>query len=150
MEPRRSSWFDPASVRELFMPNTLRDRSLTTLDEALVNTRPKPAKVTTAYKTEAESLSPVVIEAGKKVYGKQEAMAAQLGKDPGNLSRDVNAERTTLAQLRALGPDFLAEFGKGLVEQYGALSTPEHRVKQAIKRADEALDEIRQYVENAS
>lgn len=127
--------------------NTLTKPDVTALDKALVNHRRQPLKVTTDDNTGADPLSDVVLEAAKRVYGKQGAAAAQLGKNEGNFSRDVKAERLPIGQLRELGPAFLAELGKGLQEQYGPLSSPEARARQTLDTMQECVNELRQYVD---
>lgn len=99
---------------------------------------------------EADPLSDVVLSAAKRTYGKQGAAAAQLGKDEGNFSRDVKAERTTLRDLKALGPAFLADFGAGLVQEYGPLSDPKEAARKSIEQIEDALRTFRQFVEDVA
>lgn len=126
------------------MPQTMRDASLTTQDNSLVSVRPSMAKATLPDNLAVDSLSPVVKEAAKRSYGKQGAAAAQLGKDEGNFARDIAAERLTLRDLKALGREFLAEFGKELVNEYAPLDTPKARAKRKIREAHDALQELEQ------
>lgn len=95
------------------------------------------------------TLSPVVKVAAIHAHGKQEAAAAHLRKDKGNFSRDVDAERLTMAQLRELGPAFLAKFGEELVKEYGALQDPKARIRQVIREVRERMNEIEQFVDVA-
>lgn len=119
----------------------------TSPDNSLVTGRPAMAKATLDDNGAGVQLSSVVKDTAKRVYGKQGAAAAQLGKDEGNFARDVVAGRTTLADLGKLGPQFLAELGRELVEQYAPLSTPQARARQQIKVARQALEELEQVVE---
>lgn len=121
--------------------------ALTAPDKSLVTPRPMMAKATLPV---TSPLSSVVTESAKRVYGKQGAAAERLGKDEGNFSRDVKAGRTTLADLERLGPEYLAELGKELVESYAPLATPAARIRHQIKVIETALEEVRQGVEALS
>lgn len=94
-------------------------------------------------------LSPLTKEAARRAHGKQEAAARHLGKQPSNFSRDVDRGDLRLRDLEALGPSFLAEFGRGLIEQYGALTDPKTRARLLIRDMEQCLAELRQYVEAA-
>ncbi len=122
----------------------------TTPDKLDVIGRPKMARMTTEDNAHDNPLSPLAKDAMKTAWGTQEAAAAQLQKDKGNLSRDVDAERLTLAQMRALGPTFLAAFGSELLRHYGtALETPQQRAKRVIRSIRQELDELEQFTEVA-
>ena len=127
---------------------SVRSAVSTTPDKALVSPRPTMAKADIGPQGEPGELSAVVKDSARRVYGKQGAAAAHLGKDEGNFARDVVAGRMTLSELHKLGPAFLAEFGKELVEQYAALATPQARMRQQIKVARTALDELEQGLEH--
>ena len=61
----------------------------------------------------------------------------------------MQAERTTIADLRALGRKFLGEFGKQLVEEYGPMSdSPEDHADRLINEAEDIIREFRQYVQS--
>lgn len=126
------------------MGHSISRHAVTAPDKALVTPRPAMVK---ADLSATSALSSVVTDAARKVYGKQGAAAEHLGKDEGNFSRDVKAGRTTLADLERLGPSYLAELGRELVEQYAPLSTPTQRARQQIKVARQALEELEQVVE---
>lgn len=133
------------------MRNSVAVAERTTPDKLDVIGRPKMAKATTDDNLQDNPLSPIAKEAVKTAWGSQEAAAAHLQKDKGNFSRDVDAERMTLAQMRQLGPSFLAAFGSELLRHYGtALETPEQRAKRIIRSIRAELDELDQYVEHAS
>lgn len=121
--------------------------AMTVPDKALVTVRPSMAKAELPDNDAADSLSPVVKEAVKRSYGKQGAGAAKLKKDEGNFARDVQAERMTLAELRALGRTFLAEFGRELLEQNGPLNTPQARLRQKARELREIANEVDQAAE---
>lgn len=131
------------------MPSTLRQPTATAQDKSLVIGRPEMAKAALSDNRGQDRLSGVVIEAARKVYGKQEAAAAHLGKDAGNFSRDVKAGRLPIAQLDELGGEFLAVLGQELVEQFGTLSSPKARAQQTIREMRQKLDELQQFVEVA-
>lgn len=131
------------------MPSTLSTNRLTTPDNTLVVPRPTPAKATLHDKTAEDFLSGVVIEAAKRAWGKQGAAAAQLDKNEANFSRDVKAGRITTAQLKALGPGFLAELGKELIEEFGPLANPKDEARRAIRDIEERLNLLRQFVDVA-
>lgn len=96
-----------------------------------------------------DGLSEVVLTAAKKAYGKQGAAAAALGKDEGNFSRDVKAERPTLRDLRALGPQFLAALGEELIQQYGPLTDPKDAARKSLTRIEDEVRALRQFVDVA-
>lgn len=141
------------------MGRSIPNDAATTPDGTLVTPRPKAAKATlrgdtasqasagTPHKGQqnsAEKLSAVVSESARRVYGKQGAAAAQLGKDEGNFARDLKARRLTLGQLEALGDIFLAELGRGLLDQYGPVLTPKDRARRYLRELRRLLDELEQ------
>ncbi len=119
----------------------------TSPDNSLVTGRPVMAKATLDDNRANGELSSVVTDSAKRVYGKQGAAAAQLGKDEGNFSRDVKAGRMTLADLSRLGPEFLAELGKELVNSYGAAS-PQARLRRIARAHRETAEELEQLAEH--
>jgi hypothetical protein len=122
-------------------------RALTTPDDPLVTVRPQMAKATLPDTTVAESLSPLVKNAAKFAHGKQHVAALVLGKDPGNFARDVDAERLTIADMKQLGPVFLAELARSLSEQYGPLRSPMDRLREIHRQQRELQDEALQIAE---
>lgn len=132
------------------MANTLAQPYRTTPDKDLVTGKARMAKAQLRDNGEQEALSDVVIAAAKRSHGKQGAAAAHLGKDEGNFSRDVKAGRMTTEQMQRLGPDFLAEFGKQLVDRYGPLSDPKDRARRVLDTIESAVMELRQYVEDVA
>lgn len=127
-------------------PNVATAR-LTSPDKAFVSPRPTPAKAELRDNAGQDPLSDVVISAAKRAYGKQGAAAAHLGKDEGNFSRDAKAGRITTAQLKALGPSFLAEFGRELLQEFGtALESPQLRAQRVIRETRQKLDELDEFI----
>jgi hypothetical protein len=124
------------------------DRAVRTPDNLDVIGRPTPAKAGLADKRLADSLSPVVKDAAKYAYGKQGAAAAKLAKNEGNFSRDVDAERMTLKDLRALGPVFLVAFAKGVLDEYGPLDTPHARALKLLRQNDQNNHELAQLLDH--
>jgi hypothetical protein len=123
---------------------------VTTPDKALVSPNGKTAKASLRDNGLQARLSAVVKTSARKTHGKQGAAAAVLEKDEGNFSRDIDAGRTTLAELSGLGPDFLADLGETLTETFGKLSSPKDRARQQLREARRILDEIDQYLEQVS
>lgn len=128
------------------MSQSIANRAVTTPDNLDVIGRPQMARADIGQTT---SLSPVVKHSAKRTYGKQGAAAAHLGKDESNFSRDVDAGRLTLRDLEALGPQFLATLGSGLVEQYGVLTDPKARIRQVIRTIRDGLHEVEQFLDVA-
>ena len=126
------------------MPHTMRDSALTTQDRTIVSPRPTPAKAVLRDDNPLQArLSTVVMEAARQAHGKQEAAARELGKDPGNFSRDVKAGRTTLRDLADLGPEFLAHLGAELTLEFAANTTSvkaraRQRIAELVKELLEA------------
>jgi hypothetical protein len=128
------------------MPNTLAQPYQTRPDKADVTGRKRMAHADLHDNAGQDPLSDVVLDAAKKTFGKQGAAAAHLGKDEGNFSRDTKALRTTLEHLRDLGPSFLAQFGRGLVNQYGELADPHDYADRVLLEIDRLVVELKQYV----
>lgn len=129
------------------MASSFGHQSMTSPDKAVITPRPVPAKATLDDKTCGERLSGLVIEAAKVTYGKQGAAAAQLGKDEGNFSRDAKAKRLTIGHLEELGPKYLAELGRELLEEYGtALESPQARASRVIREMRQKLDEVDEFL----
>lgn len=105
------------------------------------------AKATLRDKADADPLSPLVIDVAKRVLVKQGAAAAVLEKDEGNYSRDAKAGRLTTGQLAKLGPVFLAELGRELVEQFAPLATPAARIRKLADEQERIAAELRQLSE---
>lgn len=131
------------------MPQSFANRQQTAPDNSLVMARPIPAKAELHDNAGQNLLSEVVIEAAKASYGKQGAAAAHLGKDEGNFSRDVKAKRTTLRDLEALGPGFLAQLGHELIEQFEPLADPKTRARRTCDQLQALVNELRQFVDAA-
>lgn len=122
----------------------------TTPDKVVVTPKPTMAKAALRDNSLQKTLSNVVKTAGKQTYQKQGAMAATLGKDEGNFSRDVDAGRMTLAELAALGPDFLAAFASLSAEEFAKLSSPQQRMRLRVQEARAIIDEFDQYLDHTA
>jgi hypothetical protein len=120
---------------------------LTTPDRTLVSPHGHSVKAQLRDNTEPNPLSAVVLDSAKRAHGKQGAAAAVLGKDEGNFSRDTKAGRLSLRELHELGPEFLADLGKSLVEQYAPLATPKARALSITRAMRRELDELDQAIE---
>lgn len=118
------------------MPRTLPTPDLTTPDKSLVIGRPVQAKAALRDNETQRRLSAVVKEAARRTYAKQGLAAEVLGKDEGNFTRDVSAGRITLADLAGLKAIFLAQFGAGLVQEFGP------SMKSAKEQARDRIPDI--------
>lgn len=79
--------------------------------------------------------------------GTQKGAAAEIGIDRSRLSHKLKDGSLNLAQMESLGPTFLAEFGRRLLEEFGPLSTPQQRVREAIREIRRRCDEVEQFLE---
>ena len=95
----------------------------------------------------SSTLSPLIKESARRTHGKQETAARHLGKQPSNFSRDVECGDLRLRDLEALGGEFLAEFGKGLVETYAPLVDPKAEARRSVRDIEARLDTLRQFIE---
>lgn len=127
------------------MSRILPAHQATPQDALSVIGRPKPAKVTPEDSQPDTLVSSLLFEAARAAHGKIESAAGEVGKDRANFTRDM---KRWAQVLDALGPQFLAKFGQGLVEQYGDLSDPKSRARQLIEVIEAAARELRQYVES--
>lgn len=118
-----------------------------TPDKSLSSASTRMVKADIRDKAPQSDLSGLIRDTARKVYGKQASAAAEIGKAESNFSRDLDAGRINTSDLARLGPQFLAELGKELVDQYAPLATPHARMRQQIKVARAALDELEQGME---
>jgi hypothetical protein len=56
----------------------------------------------------------------------------------------------TLAELVALGPDFLATFAQLFAEQFAKLTTPQQRMRLRVREARAIIDEFDQYLDHTA
>ena len=98
------------------MPLSFAARPVATRGNSLDVGRPAPAK---AELPTARRLPALAAEAMRRTFGKQEAAALTLARDPGAFSRKLRSGRLTLGELEAQGEIFLAHFGELLVEDFG-------------------------------
>lgn len=73
--------------------------------------------------------------------------ASDIGIDRSRFSHKLKDGSLNLAQLEELGVAFAAEFGRQLLEVYGPLSTPQQRVRDAIREIRRKCDEVEQFLE---
>lgn len=95
----------------------------------------------------ASELSGLIKDTAKRVHGKQATAAAVVGKAESNFSRDVDSGALRTSDLAQLGPAFLAELGKGLVERYAPLNTPAARVRELARQQERIARELEQLSE---
>lgn len=117
--------------------------------ELLADVRPRPAKASLHPQEGASRLRELAAEALKRVTS-QKSAAIDIGIHEGRLSHKLKDGSLTLAQLEALdAPQFCAEFGKLLVEQFGPLSDPKDAARKACDEIEQLARLLRQFVEAA-
>lgn len=109
--------------------------------------RPAPAKAVLAVNDGQSEFRPLITEAIRRVSS-QKAAAIDMGIDPAQLTRQLQNGHLTVERLEKLGPEYAAEFGRLLLEQYGPLSTPQARAKAAIREVRRLIDELDQVLEH--
>lgn len=115
--------------------------------DVLDSVRPAPAKAALKVNDSQFALTAVVSDSIRSVTT-QKAAAIDMEIDEGQLSRELQSGRLTLARLERLGPDVAAEIGRRLLEQYGPLATPHARARQTVRAIRKALDDLDQYLEH--
>lgn len=118
-----------------------------TPSQMLDSLRPAPAKAVLAVNDGQSEFRPLITEAIRRVSS-QKAAAIDMGIDPAQLTRQLQNGHLTVERLEKLGPEYAAEFGRLLLEQYGPLSTPQARAKAAIREVRRLIDELDQVLEH--
>lgn len=91
-------------------------------------------------------VSMLLLDIVRSVYGKVETGAGEVGKDRSNFTRDVRKFATLL---HGLGPVVCAQFGAGLLREYGiAIETPEQRGARVFDGIESGFKELRQLFEH--
>lgn len=129
------------------MGQSIARRSSDRPDNSLITARPVMAKADISGKPAGAELSGLIKAVSRKVHGKQAAAAAIVGKAESNFSRDVDAGVLRTGDLAQLGPQFLAELGRELVNSYGALNTPQTRIRPLAQWQREISEELQQLAE---
>lgn len=102
------------------------------------------AKVTPEDPSPDTLVSALLLDIVRSVYGKVETGAAEVGKDRSNFTRDM---RKLSELLEKLGPVVCAQFGAGLLREYGgAIETPEQRGERVITAIQSGFEELRQLI----
>lgn len=128
------------------MSRSLTQPFVTLPDKPLVTPRPTPAKADLKRQPMTTSLSDLVSDTLRRVFGKQELAAKSVEKDPGNFNRDL--KRIT-QQLEALGPEYLAELGAQLTRAFGpCAASPSQRVRMLANQLREIEDELAQLADH--
>lgn len=131
------------------MASTLPARAQTPQASSRVFPRPDAVKVTedrarlTPDDASPDTLvSTLLLDIVRSVYVKVETGAAEVGKDRSNFTRDI---RKLAALLEKLGPVVCAQFGAGLLREYGAaIETPEERGERVLLTIQSGFEELRQ------
>jgi hypothetical protein len=126
------------------MARSIANAALSTPDNSLPNRSQGMAKADMRSSVSVGDLSGVLKDSARRVYGKQGAAAATVGQAESNFSRDLE---TIARKLEPLGPEYLADLGKGLVETYAPLSTPAGRARELARRQEAIAAELRQLAE---
>lgn len=129
------------------MSSSINSARAITPDKPLLNASPRMAKADLRESAAASELSGLIKSTARRVHGKQATAASMVGKAESNFSRDVDAGALRTGELAQLGPEFLAEFGRELVNSYGALQTPAARMRELSRRQREIADELAQLSE---
>lgn len=128
------------------MPNTFAERLSAPERKTLADVCGKQAKADLHPQVPATDLRGPAVEARERTV-KLESAAADIGIHQSRLSHKFSDGSITLRELGRLGPDYAAEFGRQLVEQYGPLSDPKDRIRRKCDEMQAILNEVRQFVE---
>jgi hypothetical protein len=131
-------------MADLMSTNSLTAQLAATPREKLADVRATEHK---GAQEAARHLREVAKDAIRRV-GKQGAAAIDIGIHEGRLAHKLSDGTISLAELEKLGPHYAAEFGRQLLERFGALATPQARARQKIREARQALDELDQFLEH--
>lgn len=126
------------------MGHSIGSSALQTPANALPSRSQGQAKADLESRAVQSEFSDVLKCASRRVFTKQEAAAAHVGKTPGTYSRDIDAGTMRAREMAELGPEFLAEVGRELVERYAPLSTPQARLRQKARELRAIAEEIDQ------
>lgn len=131
------------------MSSSIAERQAATPRETLASVRGSAVKADLKPQVPATSLREVAAEAIRRVTS-QKAAATDIGIHEGRLSHKLRDGSLTLAQLEALGPEYGAELGRELVEQYGPLAaSPKEHARKVIHEIEARLVELKQFVDVA-
>lgn len=105
--------------------------------------RPRMAKAVTPSHTELRRVIASAIER----LGPMKAAASDMGIDRAQMYRQLQNGHLTIERLEQLGPEFCAELGRLLLDEFGPLSTPEARMRQNLRDVQRLLNEVEQFLE---
>lgn len=114
--------------------------------ETLDACRPEPARAALPVNGGQSTMRGLITEAIRRV-GSQKAAAIGMAMDPAQLTRQLGNGHLTVERMEALPPVFAAELGRLLVEEYGALATPQARIRQKARELREIAAEMDQAAE---
>lgn len=126
------------------MPAPRRSDPVCSLDHI----RPTPAKAGLKQSDASDhSVVAVTRDALVKHYGSVKAMAFALGEvDPSLMNREFDAGKLARVDQFA-GPEAKAAIALALTEAFGVLTTPQARIRAAIREMRAKCDEFEQFVE---
>lgn len=114
--------------------------------EALASVRPQMAKASVVPQPSATELATLAADAMRKGHGKLALAAAELELHEAHLGRLTKDLDLKLRHLLELGPAVLAAFGRGLVDTYGDLESPDAQAARDVAIARDVIDRLAQYV----
>lgn len=104
----------------------------------------RPVKAVLDPKVSESPLRTLVKEAIPR--GQQASAAIEIGIGDARLSAKLTDGTIQIRELEKLAPSVWVKFAEQIIEQYGALASPEARTIQQIDLAIAVLHEVRQYV----
>lgn len=131
------------------MPARMPQAQQSTRVDVLDSVRPMPAKAALKVNDSQSALTAIVSDSIRSVTT-QKAAAIDMNIDEGQLSRELQSGRLTIERLERLGPQYAAELGRRLIEQFGTLATPHARLREQIRAIRRAADELEAGLEHLS
>lgn len=128
------------------MGATLTDRSAATERKTLADVCGKPIKADRHPQVPATPLRALASEARERVM-KLSTAADACEVTESRMSHKFSDGKLTLEEQEALGPEYLVELGRQLLEAYGPLVTPQARMRNAIREIRRRCDEAEQFLE---
>jgi hypothetical protein len=128
------------------MSSSLRHSAASAEVQTLDSVRPTPAKASLRVHDSPSALRSLIAESIRAVSS-QKAAAIDMQIDASQLARQLKTGHLTVERLEALGPQFLAELGDALIEEYGALTDPKSAARKSLDAIEQEVRQLRQFVE---
>lgn len=128
------------------MASSMAERSHAREQQDLAGIRATKLSPPLKAQVSATDFQAVVSEAIRAVSS-QKAAAVDLGISEGRLSHKLSDGTLTARDLDELGPAVLTEIARRALEVFGPLSTPQSRMREAVRDIRRRCDEIDQYLE---